>query len=60
MHIVKTTIGGGFLSMPEAFHNAGLIPGVVGTVLIGMSVLNMMAVIVSASRVTVILSHVCL
>lgn len=52
MHIVKATIGGGFLSMPEAFNNAGLIVGIVGTMILGMSVLNMMSVIVSVSHIT--------
>lgn len=47
MHIVKATIGGGFLAMPEAFHNAGLLIGSIGTLFLGLSVLNMMSSIVS-------------
>jgi len=47
MHMVKATIGGGFLAMPEAFHNIGIVMGVVGTAILGLSVLNMMSCIVS-------------
>jgi len=47
MHMVKATIGGGFLAMPEAFHNIGIVMGVVGTSILGLSVLNMMSCIVS-------------
>jgi len=47
MHMIKSTIGGGFLAMPEAFHNAGLLVGSVGTMILGMAVLNMMSFIVS-------------
>lgn len=47
MHMVKATIGGGFLAMPEAFHNIGIVMGVVGTIILGLSVLNMMSCIVS-------------
>lgn len=47
VHLIKATIGGGFLAMPEAFHNAGWLIGLVGTVLLGLAVLNMMSTIVS-------------
>ena len=47
MHMVKATIGGGFLAMPEAFHNIGIVMGIVGTAILGLSVLNMMSNIVS-------------
>lgn len=47
VHMVKATIGGGFLAMPEAFRHTGVVVGIVGTVLIGLAVLNMMASIVS-------------
>ncbi|XP_060845019.1 proton-coupled amino acid transporter-like protein CG1139 [Rhopalosiphum padi] len=50
MHMVKATIGGGFLAMPEAFHNIGIVMGVVGTAILGFSVLNMMACIVRCSQ----------
>lgn len=33
--------------MPEAFHNIGVVAGTVGTVFIGLAVLNMMSFIVS-------------
>lgn len=52
MHMVKATIGGGFLGMPNAFHNAGMVIGIVGTVVLGLSVLNMMACIVSTHACT--------
>jgi len=45
--MIKATIGGGFLAMPEAFHHAGVVIGVVGTVVLGLAVLNMMSFIVS-------------
>jgi len=47
MHMIKSTIGGGFLAMPEAFHNAGLLVGSIGVVILGIAVLNMMSFIVS-------------
>ncbi|XP_060858812.1 proton-coupled amino acid transporter-like protein pathetic [Metopolophium dirhodum] len=50
MHMIKSTIGGGFLAMPEAFHNAGLLVGTVGTMVLGMAVLNMMSFIVRISQ----------
>ncbi|XP_025419886.1 proton-coupled amino acid transporter-like protein CG1139 [Sipha flava] len=50
IHMVKATVGGGFLAMPEAFHNAGVVTGIVGTVVIGLSVLNMMSFIVRCSQ----------
>jgi len=45
--MIKSTIGGGFLAMPEAFSNAGLLVGSIGTLILGVSVLNMMSFIVS-------------
>jgi amino acid permease len=50
--MVKATVGGGFLAMPEAFHNAGVVTGIVGTVVIGLSVLNMMSFIVSKFKLS--------
>ncbi|CAI6357784.1 unnamed protein product [Macrosiphum euphorbiae] len=50
MHMIKSTIGGGFLAMPEAFHNAGLLVGTVGTMILGVAVLNMMSFIVRISQ----------
>lgn len=49
VHMVKATIGGGFLAMPEAFRHTGVVAGIVGTVSIGLAVLNMMSFIVSIS-----------
>ncbi|XP_060859005.1 proton-coupled amino acid transporter-like protein CG1139 [Metopolophium dirhodum] len=51
MHMVKATIGGGFLAMPEAFHNIGIVMGIVGTAILGLSVLNMMSCIVRFSQI---------
>lgn len=51
MHMVKATVGGGFLAMPEAFHNIGMVMGVVGTAILGISVLNMMSCIVKCSQI---------
>ncbi|VVC37501.1 Amino acid transporter, transmembrane domain [Cinara cedri] len=50
VHLVKATFGGGFLAMPYAFRHAGLIVGSLGTLLIGMAVLNMMSSIVRISQ----------
>ncbi|XP_029344427.1 proton-coupled amino acid transporter-like protein pathetic [Acyrthosiphon pisum] len=50
MHMIKSTIGGGFLAMPEAFHNAGLLVGSIGTMILGVAVLNMMSFIVRISQ----------
>ncbi|XP_025207523.1 proton-coupled amino acid transporter-like protein pathetic [Melanaphis sacchari] len=50
MHMIKSTIGGGFLAMPEAFHNAGLLVGSIGIVILGIAVLNMMSFIVRCSQ----------
>lgn len=46
-HLIKATIGGGLLAMPEAFHNCGWLVGILGTVILGLAVLNMMATVVS-------------
>ncbi|CAH1732871.1 proton-coupled amino acid transporter-like protein pathetic [Aphis gossypii] len=51
MHMIKSTIGGGFLAMPEAFHNAGLLIGSIGIVVLGIAVLNMMSFIVRCSQI---------
>lgn len=47
VHLIKATVGGGFLAMPEAFGNVGWAMGIVGTIVIGLAVLNMMSSIVS-------------
>ncbi|XP_049812110.1 proton-coupled amino acid transporter-like protein CG1139 isoform X1 [Schistocerca nitens] len=36
VHILKGSLGTGILAMPMAFHNAGLIVGAVGTVIVGV------------------------
>lgn len=35
IHLLKCSLGTGILAMPEAFLNAGLLIGVIGTVIIG-------------------------
>lgn len=50
VHLIKATIGGGCLAMPDAFRNVGWAMGIIGTAIIGMSVLNMMSSIVSVNE----------
>lgn len=50
VHMIKATIGGGFLNMPEAYHNVGIVIGVLGSFTIGLAVLNMMTTIVRCSQ----------
>lgn len=52
IHIVKTTFGGGFLAMPEAFRHVGIVIGCFGTLIIGSAVLNMMSYLVSSITLT--------
>lgn len=35
-HLLKGSLGTGILAMPNAFRNAGYIPGAVGTIIIGV------------------------
>lgn len=35
-HLLKACLGSGILAMPDAFRNAGLTAGVIGTVLVGI------------------------
>ncbi|XP_050425986.1 proton-coupled amino acid transporter-like protein CG1139 [Adelges cooleyi] len=50
VHIVKSTIGGGFLSMPDAFKHAGLLVGSLGTFVMGLAVYNTLSIIVKCSQ----------
>lgn len=36
IHLLKGSVGTGILAMPQAYSNAGYIPGFVGTILLGM------------------------
>lgn len=47
VHLIKATVGGGFLAMPKAFGNVGWAMGIAGTIVIGLAVLTMMSSIVS-------------
>lgn len=40
IHLLKGNIGTGILAMPDAFKNAGLYVGLIGTMLLGMCFLN--------------------
>lgn len=35
-HLLKSSLGSGLLAMPAAFKNTGLIPGCIGTILVGI------------------------
>lgn len=48
--MVKAAIGGGFLAIPEAFHNAGWLVGTLGILFIGLAILNTMVIIVNCSQ----------
>lgn len=35
VHLLKLALGTGIFSMPNAFHNAGYVVGVIGTIIVG-------------------------
>lgn len=47
IHLLKGNIGTGILAMPDAFHNAGLLVGTVGTLLMGGICTHCMHMLVS-------------
>ncbi|XP_075972589.1 proton-coupled amino acid transporter-like protein acs [Anticarsia gemmatalis] len=49
-HLLKSSLGSGLLAMPAAFKNTGLIPGCIGTVLVGVIATHCVHILVSTSR----------
>ncbi|XP_023020925.1 proton-coupled amino acid transporter-like protein pathetic [Leptinotarsa decemlineata] len=50
VHLVKSSLGSGILSMPRAFHSAGLLVGLFGTILVGLLCTHTVNLLVSASQ----------
>ncbi|XP_047530702.1 proton-coupled amino acid transporter-like protein pathetic isoform X1 [Vanessa atalanta] len=50
IHLLKGNIGTGILAMPDAFKNAGLFIGVVGTLFMGVICTHCMHILVACSR----------
>uniref|UniRef100_A0A1B6BZR9 Amino acid transporter transmembrane domain-containing protein n=1 Tax=Clastoptera arizonana TaxID=38151 RepID=A0A1B6BZR9_9HEMI len=50
LHIVKSSLGSGFLAMPYAFHNAGLLAGLIGTSLVAMLCAHCTHILVKSSQ----------
>ncbi|XP_047023622.1 proton-coupled amino acid transporter-like protein pathetic isoform X1 [Helicoverpa zea] len=49
-HLLKSSLGSGLLAMPAAFRNTGLIPGCIGTILVGVIATHCVHILVSTSR----------
>ncbi|XP_030031989.2 proton-coupled amino acid transporter-like protein CG1139 isoform X1 [Manduca sexta] len=49
-HLLKSSLGSGFLAMPAAFRNTGLIPGCIGTALVAVIATHCVHILVSTSR----------
>ncbi|KAJ0179147.1 hypothetical protein K1T71_004859 [Dendrolimus kikuchii] len=49
-HLLKSSLGSGLLAMPAAFKNIGIIPGCIGTVLVGIIATHCVHILVSTSR----------
>jgi proton-coupled amino acid transporter len=61
IHLLKGNIGTGILAMPDAFKNAGLIVGTVGTLLMGIICTHCMHMLVRlAIPITIALGLDCL
>lgn len=52
LHVVKSSLGGGVLTMPYAFKNAGLAFGVVAALFIGIIVTHATASLVRIKLIT--------
>ncbi|XP_054261216.1 proton-coupled amino acid transporter-like protein CG1139 isoform X3 [Macrosteles quadrilineatus] len=50
IHLLKGNIGTGILAMPDAFHNAGLLVGTLGTMLMGCICTHCMHMLVNCSH----------
>lgn len=46
MHLLKCSLGTGILAMPQAFARAGLVTGVIATVVVGALVTHCLHVLV--------------
>ncbi|KAK4887000.1 hypothetical protein RN001_003271 [Aquatica leii] len=51
IHLLKSSLGSGILAMPNAFKNAGLIFGLVGTIVVGFLCTYCVHILVTASHV---------
>ncbi|XP_052757012.1 proton-coupled amino acid transporter-like protein CG1139, partial [Galleria mellonella] len=49
-HLLKSSLGSGLLAMPAAFKHTGLIPGCIGTVLVGVIATHCVHILVTTSR----------
>ncbi|KAG5876955.1 hypothetical protein JTB14_017192 [Gonioctena quinquepunctata] len=47
IHLVKSSLGSGILSMPRAFKSAGLVVGLLGTILVGFLSTHTIYILVS-------------
>lgn len=50
IHLLKGNIGTGILAMPDAFRNAGLVVGTIGTLLMGAICTHCMHMLVSLCK----------
>ncbi|XP_066252903.1 proton-coupled amino acid transporter-like protein CG1139 [Euwallacea similis] len=50
LHIVKTSLGTGILAIPRAFKSAGLLVGLIGTLLVGLTCTHAIHILVKASQ----------
>ncbi|XP_072941759.1 proton-coupled amino acid transporter-like protein pathetic [Epargyreus clarus] len=50
VHLLKSSLGSGLLAMPVAFKHTGLIPGCLGTALVGLIATHCVHILVSTSR----------
>lgn len=55
IHILKGSLGTGILAMPDAFKNAGLLVGTIGTYLIAMLCTYCLLMLVSSCFVIIII-----
>ncbi|KAK9875545.1 hypothetical protein WA026_009353 [Henosepilachna vigintioctopunctata] len=58
MHLVKSSLGTGILAMPMAFMHAGLLEGIIGTLLVGFLIAHTIQILVTASHKMCVLTRV--
>lgn len=58
IHILKGSLGTGILAMPDAFKNAGLLVGTIGTYLIAMLCTYCLLMLVSSCFLIIIYLYV--